>query len=84
MLGALLLLGTTPLVRAAAVVAPRLASVSAEQCPGYKAVNAHGNGDSFTADLTLAGKPCNTYGTDLKDLRLVVEYQSGNHSSLSS
>jgi alpha-glucosidase len=27
--------------------------------------------------LTLAGKPCNTYGADLEDLRLLVEYQTG-------
>ncbi|KAK5169939.1 hypothetical protein LTR04_005570 [Oleoguttula sp. CCFEE 6159] len=49
---------------------------SVESCPGYAASNVqHGTG-SVTADLTLAGTACNTYGTDLTDLKLVVEYQT--------
>ena len=48
-------------------------------CPGYKAVNIRGSDDSFSVDLKLAGEPCNTYGTDLKDLVLSVEYQTGGH-----
>jgi alpha-glucosidase len=31
----------------------------------------------LTADLTLAGEPCNIYGTDIEHLRLEVEYQTG-------
>jgi hypothetical protein len=31
---------------------------------------------SLTADLTLAGTACNVYSDDIKDLKLVVEYQS--------
>ncbi|KAL2871834.1 putative alpha-glucosidase [Aspergillus lucknowensis] len=69
MLGSLLFL---PLV-GAAVIASRGDSPS---CPGYKASNVHESGNSLTAHLTLAGEPCNTYGTDLKDLRLLVEYQT--------
>ena len=46
------------------------------KCPGYKASNVKETGHSLTADLVLAGKPCNTFGTDLKELRLLVEYQS--------
>ena len=30
----------------------------------------------LTADLTLAGDPCNVYGFDIADLTLTVEYQS--------
>lgn len=51
---------------------------SDQLCPGYKASNIKEHHSSLTADLTLAGKPCNTYGTDLKDLRLLVEYQTGD------
>jgi alpha-glucosidase len=68
MLGSLLFL---PLVGAAVIRA------NSQSCPGYKASHAKHNGHTFTADLTLAGKPCDTYGTDLKDLRLLVEYQTG-------
>ncbi|KAA8651458.1 putative alpha-glucosidase [Aspergillus tanneri] len=46
------------------------------QCPGYKASNVHEKDNSLTADLTLAGNPCNVYGSDLKDLKLLVEYQT--------
>jgi alpha-glucosidase len=46
-------------------------------CPGYKASNIEDDGSTFTADLTLAGKPCNVYGRDLVDLKLEVEYQTG-------
>ncbi|KKK21334.1 putative alpha-glucosidase [Aspergillus rambellii] len=47
-----------------------------ESCPGYKALRVHEGWNTLTADLTLAGKPCNSYGTDLQDLKLLVEYQS--------
>ncbi|KAJ6121091.1 Glycoside hydrolase family 31 [Penicillium sp. IBT 18751x] len=46
-----------------------------DQCPGYKAVNFNDQGLKFTADLTLNGDPCNAYGDDLQDLKLLVEYQ---------
>ncbi|KAH2750320.1 hypothetical protein KXW10_005659 [Aspergillus fumigatus] len=70
MLRSLLLLA--PLV-GAAVIGARDHS---QECPGYKATNIREGRDSLTADLTLAGKPCNTYGTDLKNLKLLVEYQT--------
>ncbi|KAL4994553.1 glycosyl hydrolases family 31-domain-containing protein [Aspergillus recurvatus] len=69
MLGTLLFL---PLV-GAAVIGPR---ANSQSCPGYKASHVNRNGHTLTADLTLAGKPCDTYGTDLKDLKLLVEYQT--------
>ncbi|KAE8344047.1 putative alpha/beta-glucosidase agdC [Aspergillus arachidicola] len=70
MLGSLLLLA--PLA-GAAVIGSR---VDTQQCPGYKASNVQENDRSLTADLTLAGNPCNTYGTDLQNLKLLVEYQT--------
>lgn len=73
MLRSLLLLA--PLA-GAAVIGSRDAS---RECPGYKASNVRERGNSLTADLSLAGKPCNTYGTDLKNLKLLVEYQTGEY-----
>jgi len=53
------------------------------QCPGYKASNVKNSTSGLTADLTLAGTGCNVYGTDLGDLTLTVEYQTGkSHPSL--
>lgn len=48
-------------------------------CPGYKATNVKTSASGLTADLTLAGKACNVYGDDLKQLTLEVAYQSGKH-----
>lgn len=48
-----------------------------ESCPGYTASNVVTTGSSITADLTLAGAACNTFGTDLTDLKLEVDYESG-------
>jgi alpha-glucosidase len=45
-------------------------------CPGYAASNVVKTNSSLTADLTLAGAACNVYSDDIKDLKLVVEYQS--------
>lgn len=57
-----------------------LASAAANDssaCPGYEASNVKQSGATLSADLTLAGSPCNAYGTDLTDLKLLVEYQTG-------
>lgn len=69
MLGSLLFL--VALV-GAAVISPRDV-----QCPGYKVSNVKESDNSLTADLSLAGKACNTYGTDLQSLKLLVEHQTG-------
>lgn len=50
---------------------------SNEDCPGYTATNVNQRGSSLEADLTLAGDHCDSYGTDLENLRLLVEYQTG-------
>jgi alpha-glucosidase len=48
-----------------------------ESCPGYTASNVVSTESSLTADLTLAGDACNAYSEDIKDLKLLVEYQTG-------
>lgn len=59
---------------AAAIVRRNVTS----SCPGYKASNVKTiDGEVVSADLNLAGPACNAYGTDLDDLKLQVEYQSG-------
>lgn len=55
---------------------------SVDSCPGYKASNVVNTESSLTADLALNGSPCNVYGTDLTDLRLVVQYQTGKLPTL--
>lgn len=50
--------------------------LTVDDCPGYEATNVLESASGVTADLTLAGNACNVYGTDLKDLKLLVEYQS--------
>jgi alpha-glucosidase len=45
-------------------------------CPGYTASNVQSSSNGFSADLELAGQPCNVFGTDVQSLKLSVEYQS--------
>jgi alpha-glucosidase len=53
----------------------------APSCPGYAASNiVQHNGHVTGADLTLAGTACNIYGSDLTDLKLLVEYQTRTSS----
>ena len=47
-------------------------------CPGYKAANVQKTEKGLTADLSLAGKPCNVYGNDIENLKLSVEFQADN------
>lgn len=46
-------------------------------CPGYKASNVKTSNNGLTAQLSLAGKACNVYGDDLKNLILEVTYENG-------
>jgi alpha-glucosidase len=48
-----------------------------DNCPGYKVSHVQETQGTITADLTLAGSPCNVYGTDIENLKLIVEYQTG-------
>ncbi|KAJ2982768.1 hypothetical protein NUW58_g6373 [Xylaria curta] len=45
-------------------------------CPGYTASNVVETSLGLTADLILAGSPCDVYGTDIEALALIVEYQA--------
>ena len=47
-------------------------------CPGYKALNVVTTSRALTADLVLAGAPCNVYGNEIPALKLVVEHQSSD------
>lgn len=49
-------------------------------CPGYAASNVVKTDSSLTADLTLIGEACNAYSDDIKDLKLIVEYQTSKCS----
>lgn len=49
---------------------------NADSCPGYAASNVVKTDSSLTADLTLAGDACNAFGEDIKNLKLLVEYQT--------
>jgi alpha-glucosidase len=52
---------------------------SLDNCPGYTATNVLKTDSSLTADLTLAGSACDLYSSDIKDLKLEVEYQNGEY-----
>jgi alpha-glucosidase len=61
-----------------AAITPRQAT--RDSCPGYTATNVVNTATSLTADLSLAGIACNVYGNDVQDLKLLVNYDSGNCS----
>lgn len=63
---------------AGASAAAVLATRDSTSCPGYKATNVQTqHGSVVSADLILAGSACNLYGTDLDNLVLQVEYETG-------
>lgn len=69
-----------PTPRDTSLISAREVPVSAldvSQCPGYAASNVEVTDSGLTADLTLAGPACNAFSDDLKDLKLLVEYQTG-------
>lgn len=47
-----------------------------DSCPGYVASSLVETDNGLAADLTLAGLPCNVFGSDIVDLRLEVTSQS--------
>ncbi|KAI1357563.1 glycosyl hydrolases family 31-domain-containing protein [Xylaria arbuscula] len=51
-------------------------AASIDDCPGYTVSNVVESDGKLTADLSLAGTACDVYGTDLTDLKLLVEYQT--------
>lgn len=46
-------------------------------CPGYSAGNVQTTNTGLTADLSLAGPACNSYGSDISALKLSVNYDTG-------
>jgi alpha-glucosidase len=73
----LILLGSALPALATSLAKRQSGSASIDDCPGYTASNVQDDGGRVTADLALAGEACNVYGTDLTDLKLEVEYQTG-------
>ncbi|CAJ2500898.1 Uu.00g037510.m01.CDS01 [Anthostomella pinea] len=57
-------------------IAARTLAASVADCPGYTASNVVDGNGTITAELTLSGTACDIYGTDLADLKLLVEYQT--------
>lgn len=60
-----------------ACLAASATAATIDDCPGYTLSNLVQSQSSWTADLSLSGDACNVYGTDIKDLKLLVEYQTG-------
>ncbi|PCH38495.1 glycoside hydrolase family 31 protein [Wolfiporia cocos MD-104 SS10] len=54
----------------------RSAASGADACPGYTATQVTTNGNTLTVALTLAGVPCNIYGSDIENLLLEVTYET--------
>ncbi|KAF2213286.1 glycoside hydrolase family 31 protein [Cercospora zeae-maydis SCOH1-5] len=52
------------------------AAAAAAACPGYSASNVQTTNTGLTADLSLAGPACNSYGEDIRNLKLVVNYDT--------
>ena len=66
----------------ALVVATAVGASVVEDCPGYKASNVVKTASGLTADLKLAGDPCDAFGQDIPDLKLLVEHQTGERRSI--
>lgn len=70
-----------PLVHEATDLAATLTRrAEVDSCPGYTASNVVEKDSTLTADLTLAGDACNAYSDDIKNLKLLVEYQNSKSS----
>lgn len=50
-----------------------------DACPGYNATHVEVKGSTLTADLSLAGSPCNVFGPDVAELKLEVTYETGSN-----
>lgn len=74
--GAVLVALTGALIAAtgrAFVIVPRQATF----CPGYSISNVQLGNTGLTADLSLAGPACNSFGSDIPSLKLMVNYDTG-------
>jgi alpha-glucosidase len=70
------LLGLAASSLGSAIVRRQATTDTLNSCPGYTASNTEDHNGRFTADLSLAGAPCNAFGEDIADLKLEVEYQT--------
>jgi hypothetical protein len=74
------------LAGAALAVTASSRALSARQAsdvsPGYSASNVQMTGTGMTADLSLAGPATNSYGNDIENLRLFVNYDTGTPCSV--
>jgi alpha-glucosidase len=70
------LLTGSALVAAASALAIAPRQNDDTSCPGYSASNVETSGTGLSADLSLAGSPCNSYGKDIENLRLTVSYDT--------
>jgi alpha-glucosidase len=61
---------------ALALMARALGQLSLTDCPGYRVINVEERPRGLTADLTLAGTPCNVYGVDIENLKLEADYDT--------
>lgn len=78
-----LLTGSAIVAAASALaIAPRQSNDTS--CPGYSASNVEKSGTGLSADLSLAGSPCNTYGKDIENLHLTVSYDTCMSTKLST
>ena len=50
-------------------------------CEGYSISNVVENGFTISAHLDLIGKGCHVYGPDVPKLKLLVEYETGEHAN---
>lgn len=67
-------------VAAAATITNRQLQASSDPssaCPGYTASNVEQSTNGLTASLKLAGAACNSFGRDVEDLKLTVNYDNG-------
>ena len=72
------LLAGSALVAAASAraIAPRQTNDTCVSS-GYSASNVQQSGTGLSADLSLAGPACNSYGKDIENLRLTVSFDTG-------
>ncbi|KAI0033893.1 glycosyl hydrolases family 31-domain-containing protein [Vararia minispora EC-137] len=68
--GLALLLGAAPLL------AHAQSSGNVSSCPGYTLDGLQETASGLLAQLSLAGKPCNAFGTDIANLTLAVTYET--------
>lgn len=67
-------------VAAAAAITNRQLETSSDPsnaCPGYTAGDVEKSAHGLTASLKLAGDACNSFGRDVEDLKLTVNYDNG-------